>query len=73
VLYFQDRSKDGDVLINSDAERDQQIFADARSGQVPDFSFFPFENATAISRDRRMFLLNAQSRLRKPQAASYAN
>ena len=59
VLHFQDISKDGDVLINSDNERDQQIIADTRSGQVPDFSFFPFENATAISRDSRMFLLNA--------------
>lgn len=59
VLHFQDISKDGDVLINSDTERDQQIFADTQSGQVRDFSFYPFENATAISRDSRMFLLNA--------------
>jgi dipeptidyl aminopeptidase/acylaminoacyl peptidase len=59
VLHFQDISKDGDVLINSDTERDQQVFADTQSGQVRDFSFFPFENLTAISRDSRMLLLNA--------------
>jgi serine/threonine protein kinase len=58
VLHFQDISKDGDVLINSDTQRDQQIFADIGSGRVRDFSFFPFENVAAISRDSRMFLLN---------------
>jgi serine/threonine protein kinase/Tol biopolymer transport system component len=58
ALRFQDISKDGDVLINSDAQRDQQVFADTRSGQVRDFSFFPFENVAAISRDSRMLLLN---------------
>jgi serine/threonine protein kinase/Tol biopolymer transport system component len=58
VLHFQDISKDGDVLINSDEQRDQQVFADTRNGQVRDFSFFPFENLAAISRDSRMFLLN---------------
>ena len=58
VLHFQDISKNGDVLINSDTQRDQQVFADTQSGQVRDFSFFPFENVAAISRDSRMFLLN---------------
>ena len=58
VLHFQDISKNGDVLINSDTQRDQQVFADTQSGQVRDFSFFPFENMAAISRDSRMFLLN---------------
>ena len=29
VLHFQDISKDGEVLINSDTQRDQQILADA--------------------------------------------
>jgi serine/threonine protein kinase/Tol biopolymer transport system component len=58
VLHFQDVSKNGDVLINSDTQRDQQVYSDTRSGQVRDFSFFPFENIAAISRDSRMFLLN---------------
>ena len=59
MLHFQDISKDGEVSINSDTQRDQQVFADTQSGQVRDFSFFPFENLAAISRDSRMFLLNA--------------
>jgi Tol biopolymer transport system component len=59
VLHFQDISKDGEVLINSDTQRDQQVFGDTQSGQVRDSSFFPFENLAAISRDSRMFLLNA--------------
>ena len=58
LLHFQDVSKDGEVLINSDTQRDQQILADTAGGQVRDFSFFPFENVVAISRDSRMFLLN---------------
>ena len=58
VLHFQDVSKDGEVLINSDTQRDQQILADTAGGQIRDFSFFPFENVVAISRDSRMFLLN---------------
>jgi eukaryotic-like serine/threonine-protein kinase len=58
VLHFQDISKDGLVLINSDTQRDQQVFTDTRTGQVRDFSFFPFENLAAMSRDSRMFLLN---------------
>ena len=59
VLHFQDISKSGYVLINSDTMRDQQVFAETRSGQVRDFSFFPFENIAAISDDSRTFLLNA--------------
>jgi Tol biopolymer transport system component len=58
VLHFQDISKDGDVLINSDTQRDQQVLADTRSGRVRDFSAFPFENIVAISRDGRTLLLN---------------
>lgn len=58
ALHFQDISKDGNVLINSDAPRDQQIFADIANGQIRDFSFFPFENVGGISRDGRMLLLN---------------
>jgi len=59
VLHFQDISKNGYVLINSDTMRDQQVFAETRSGQVRDFSFFPFENIAALSDDSRTFLLNA--------------
>ncbi len=58
VLHFQDIAKDGSVLISEDTQRDQQALTDTRSGQVRDFSFFPFENIEALSRDGRMLLLN---------------
>jgi eukaryotic-like serine/threonine-protein kinase len=59
MLYLQDVSRDGDVLLSTDHYRDQQLLQDGPNGAVHDLSSFTYEITSAISPDGLMLLLNS--------------
>ena len=57
-LHLQDISKDQNVLLTVEEDRDQQVLADIATGKIRDVSSFPYQITEALSRDGRMLLLN---------------